>query len=142
MPPVTGLREGARVEGVRKIAVLRANALGDLMFSLPALGALAATYPEAEVVLLGAPWHRDFLSALEPARLLARLSGAPLAVLHPAATDPECGTHIERDFCPHEVSFVADVDPERVAAVALELTGRGTPDPAALAHGLDPRAHW
>ncbi len=372
MPPVTGLREGARVEGVRKIAVLRANALGDLMFSLPALGALAATYPEAEVVLLGAPWHRDFLfrrpgpvdrvevvpplpgvregevepgeeedfrrrmraeeldlalqwhgggrhsnplvsslgarvtagSATPDAPRLDRtltyvyfqseyirylelaalvgaaavpatpelalldadreeaapyLAGAPVAVLHPGASDPrrrwppasfaavgdalaaagfavavtgtvperglvdgvlgamhapardfcdvlslgglagllagaavvvsndsgplhlaqavgcptvgifwaynitegaplararhrplcsyrmhcpECGTHVERDFCPHEVSFVADVDPERVAAVALELTGRGTPDSAALAHGLDPRAHW
>lgn len=361
-----------KVDGVRKIAVLRANALGDLMFSLPALGALAAAYPDAELVLLGAPWHRDFLvgrpgpvdrvevvpplpgvregearpgeaeefagrmheerfdlalqwhgggrhsnpfvaslgaritagSATPDAPRLDRtltyvyfqseyvrylelaalvgaaggpatpelalidadrveaaplLEGAPLAVLHPGASDPrrrwppasfavvgdalvaagfavavtgtgperalvdgvlgamcapardlcdvltlgglagllaeaavvvsndsgplhlaeavgcptvgifwaynltngaplararhrplcsfrmdcpECGTHIERNFCPHEVSFVADVAPERVAAVALELTGRGTPDPAALAHGLDPRAHW
>ena len=35
---------------VRKIAVLRPNAVGDFMFCLPALHALKHTYPEAEVV--------------------------------------------------------------------------------------------
>ncbi len=44
-----------------KIAVLRANGLGDLMFSLPALDALRAAYPEAEIVLLGLDWHDDLL---------------------------------------------------------------------------------
>ncbi len=47
---------------VTKIAVLRANAVGDLVFALPALDALRATYPEAEIVLLGAPWHARFLA--------------------------------------------------------------------------------
>lgn len=47
---------------VRKIAVLRANALGDLIFALPALHSLKATYPEAEIVLLARAWHRDFLA--------------------------------------------------------------------------------
>jgi ADP-heptose:LPS heptosyltransferase len=45
-----------------KIAVLRANAIGDFVFSLPALESLRAAYPEAEIVLLGAPWHADFLA--------------------------------------------------------------------------------
>ena len=36
-----------------KIAVLRANGLGDLVFSLPALEALRARHPGAEIVLLG-----------------------------------------------------------------------------------------
>lgn len=49
------------VPDVRRIAVLRANALGDLMFALPALDALRAAYPEAEIVLLGRAWHRDLL---------------------------------------------------------------------------------
>ncbi|MEU7585763.1 glycosyltransferase family 9 protein [Micromonospora sp. NPDC049230] len=48
---------GERVEDVRRIAVLRANALGDFIFALPALDALRAAYPVAEIVLLGAPWH-------------------------------------------------------------------------------------
>lgn len=49
------------LEGVKKIAVLRANAIGDLVFALPALDALRAAYPEAEITLLGQPWHERFL---------------------------------------------------------------------------------
>jgi ADP-heptose:LPS heptosyltransferase len=51
----------AIVPGVRKIAVLRANALGDFMFTLPALDALHRTYPTAELVLLALSWHQTFL---------------------------------------------------------------------------------
>ncbi|HLI09173.1 MAG TPA: glycosyltransferase family 9 protein [Ktedonobacteraceae bacterium] len=49
------------VPGVRKIAVVRANAIGDFIFSLPALEALRAAYPEAEIVLLAKEWHACFL---------------------------------------------------------------------------------
>jgi ADP-heptose:LPS heptosyltransferase len=48
-------------EGVRKIAVLRANALGDFIFSLPALEALKRHFHRAELVYLGRNWHREFL---------------------------------------------------------------------------------
>lgn len=48
--------------GVERIAVLRANALGDLVFTLPALDALRAAYPAAEIVLLGREWHAALLS--------------------------------------------------------------------------------
>jgi ADP-heptose:LPS heptosyltransferase len=48
--------------GVERIAVLRANALGDYMFCIPALDALRAAYPEAEITLLARPWHAGFLS--------------------------------------------------------------------------------
>ncbi len=47
---------------VRKIAVLRANSLGDFIFVLPALDALRAAYPDAEIILLGREWHRAFLT--------------------------------------------------------------------------------
>ncbi|MPZ13105.1 MAG: glycosyltransferase family 9 protein [Chloroflexi bacterium] len=47
---------------VCKIAVLRANGLGDLVFALPSLVALRARYPGAEIVLLGREWMRDFLA--------------------------------------------------------------------------------
>ena len=50
------------VPDVRRIAVLRATALGDFMFALPALDSLRAAYPEAEIVLLGRPWHAAFLA--------------------------------------------------------------------------------
>src|SRR5690348_4071324 len=49
------------VPGVRKIAVLRANALGDFIFTIPALEALRVAYPAAEIVLLGREWHAEFL---------------------------------------------------------------------------------
>ena len=51
----------APLAGVRKIVALRPNAIGDFMFSLPALHALRDTYPEAHIVLLGKQWHADFL---------------------------------------------------------------------------------
>src|SRR5579875_2534601 len=53
---------GELVPGVSKIAVLRANALGDFIFALPALDALRAAYPDAEIVLLAKQWHADFLT--------------------------------------------------------------------------------
>ncbi len=47
---------------VRKIAVARVNALGDFLFTVPALEALRAAYPQAEIVLLGKAWHASFLA--------------------------------------------------------------------------------
>lgn len=53
---------GDLVPEVRRIAVLRANAIGDFIFTLPALEAIRAAYPDAELVLLGRPWHATFLA--------------------------------------------------------------------------------
>jgi ADP-heptose:LPS heptosyltransferase len=47
--------------GGDRILVLRPNALGDFMFALPALHALRGRYPQARIILLGKPWHADFL---------------------------------------------------------------------------------
>src|SRR5258706_1626485 len=55
------LPENKIIPGVRKIAVLRANGLGDFIFALPALEALRAAYPQAEIVLLAKAWHAAFL---------------------------------------------------------------------------------
>ncbi|MED5618572.1 glycosyltransferase family 9 protein [Ideonella sp. BN130291] len=52
---------GGRLPDVRQIAVLRANAVGDFIVTLPALTALKRAYPHAELVLLGKRWHADFL---------------------------------------------------------------------------------
>jgi ADP-heptose:LPS heptosyltransferase len=53
---------GAPPPAIERIAVLRANALGDFLFAVPALEALRAAYPSAEITLLGAGWHRSFLA--------------------------------------------------------------------------------
>lgn len=53
---------GAPVDGVRRIAVLRANALGDLLVTLPALEALKLAYPTARLTLLAREWHAAFLN--------------------------------------------------------------------------------
>jgi ADP-heptose:LPS heptosyltransferase len=50
------------VPDVERIAVLRANALGDFIFAIPAFHALRAAYPSAELVLIGAPWHARWLA--------------------------------------------------------------------------------
>jgi ADP-heptose:LPS heptosyltransferase len=55
------LKQG-KVENVKKIAVLRANALGDFIVTLPAFKAIRNTYPDAEIVLLSKPWHKEFLA--------------------------------------------------------------------------------
>lgn len=47
---------------VRRIAVLRANGLGDYIFALPALDSLRAAYPEAQLVLLGRATHAELLA--------------------------------------------------------------------------------
>ncbi len=47
---------------IKKIAILRANALGDFVFTLPALQALKETFPAAEIVLLGKEWHNQYLT--------------------------------------------------------------------------------
>lgn len=49
------------LKDVSKIAILRANALGDFIVTLPALKAIRFAYPKAEIVLLGKPWHKEFL---------------------------------------------------------------------------------
>ncbi len=50
-----------KLKNIHKIAVLRANALGDFIVTLPALKAIRSVYPDAEIILLGKPWHNQFL---------------------------------------------------------------------------------
>ncbi|MCW2779009.1 MAG: ADP-heptose:LPS heptosyltransferase [Frankiales bacterium] len=51
----------ARVPGVRRLAVLRANGVGDYVVAEPALAALRAAYPDAEITLLGAAHTRPLV---------------------------------------------------------------------------------
>ncbi|WP_246036538.1 glycosyltransferase family 9 protein [Cellulomonas telluris] len=53
---------GERFADVRRIAVLRGGGLGDLLFAMPAVEALAHAYPDAEITLLGSPMHAALLT--------------------------------------------------------------------------------
>ena len=100
---------------VRKIAVLRPNAVGDFVFALPALHALKHCYPAAEVVLLGKDWHAAFLHDRPgPVDRVAVLPPVP-GVGAPVDADCEQGA-IER--------FVEAMREERFD-IALQMFGAG-----------------
>lgn len=106
---------GPLVPGVRRIAVLRANRLGDLLFALPALEALRAAYPEAEVTLLGARWHAAFLS------------GRPSPVDRVVPVPPTPGVNdVDGGYAsaPEREAFLAELRRERFD-LALQLHGGG-----------------
>jgi len=78
------------LDGVRRIAVLRPNAVGDFVFALPALHALKHTYPGAELVFIGREWHRAFLAGRPgPVDRVAVLPAVPGVGMPPAAAADE-----------------------------------------------------
>lgn len=67
------------VPEVRRIVVLRANALGDYLLAEPALRALHTHYPDARITLVGSPWQPGLLAArpgpVDEVRVLPRVPG-------------------------------------------------------------------
>ena len=102
------------VKDVRKLAVLRANAIGDYLVSLPAIEALRAAYPEAELVLLGSDWHADFLA------------GRPGPVDRCVPVPPTAGVRDDRPPSPPAAvdRFFAGMRAERFD-LAVQLQGGG-----------------
>jgi ADP-heptose:LPS heptosyltransferase len=102
------------VKDVRKLAVLRANAIGDFLVSLPAIEALRAAYPEAELVLLGAGWHAAFLA------------GRPGPVDRCVPVPPTAGVRDDRPPSPPAAvdRFFARMRTERFD-LAVQLQGGG-----------------
>ena len=105
----------ARVADARKIAVLRAGALGDFVFTLPALDALRSAYPEAEIVLLGKPWMAELLHE--------RPSPVDRVVVVPAARGVGVRPDADQDDAALE-AFFACMQAERFD-IALQLHGGG-----------------
>ncbi len=111
------LGSGERVPGVRRVAVLRANALGDYLVAVPALDALRAAYPDAEVVLLGTPLHAELLAG-RPGPV-DRVAVVPPS---PGVRDP--GADAEADRWALEAFFAAMVAERFDLAVQLHGGGR------------------
>jgi len=110
----SGWRPGTRVPGVRRIAVLRANGVGDLVFAYPALTALRAAYPDAELTLLGSAWHRDFLA------------GRPGPVDRVEVVPPSEGVRIDAPRAPAaEVAAFFAAQRARGYDLAVQLHGGG-----------------
>lgn len=104
-----------RVRKVRKLAVFRPSALGDFMFCLPALYALKASYPDAELVYVGRQWHADFLAGRPgPVDRVAIMPAMPGIGLAPGAGE-------ER---PEQQAFSAAMRDERFD-LAIQMYGGG-----------------
>jgi ADP-heptose:LPS heptosyltransferase len=96
-----------------RIAVLRANGLGDLVVALPALRALADTYPDAHLTLLGHHAHASLAGSIPGVRRLVVVPPYPGVTSSPDADD---------------------VDPARIHGFLADLRSREF-DLALQAHG-------
>ena len=103
------------IRGVKKIAVFRATALGDLIFALPALNAIHQSYPQAEIVYLGRAWHAAFLPG--------RADGVQRVLAVPPAqgSDIEQGRVIDPRV---ERAFLAEMQAEHFD-LAFQMQGGG-----------------
>lgn len=50
---------------IRKIAIFRALYLGDLLCIIPTVRSIRAAYPQAEIIMIGLPWQRQFVERFQ-----------------------------------------------------------------------------
>jgi len=103
------------VDGVERIAVLRSGGLGDLVVAEPALAAVRAAYPLAEISLLGAP-HHAALVAGRPGPW-DRFVDVPLVPGVRLGSDPDAGAADVEAWCAGQRDHRYDL--------ALQLHGGG-----------------
>lgn len=83
---------GERLKRVKRIAVLRGGGLGDVLFALPAIEALAHAYPKASIELLGVPLHAELFGGRPgPVAAVHELPFAP--GVRPDPTGEMAGPH-------------------------------------------------
>lgn len=80
----------------RKIAILRANGLGDFLMATPALRALGKAFPDAEITYLTLPWLQSFITGRYP--YLHRVEAVPLYPKIRQPADGESAEDAERFF--------------------------------------------
>ncbi len=98
---------------IKKIGVFRALQLGDLLCAIPAIRALRAAYPDAEIVLLGLPWAKS---------LVERFPGYFDRFIHfPGYPGLPEQTFDEQTY----KSFVEDINREKFDLL-LQMQGNGT----------------
>ncbi len=105
---------GPRFDDVHEIAVLRGGGLGDLLFAVPALDALAAAYPDARITLLGTP--------VAPAVLAGRTASVHAFEELPVAP----GVRDSGDSAPSRADFDARTHGRFDLAVQLHGGGRNS----------------
>jgi ADP-heptose:LPS heptosyltransferase len=64
-------------EGIHRIAVMRAHALGDLLCAVPALRAIKSAWPRSELTLIGLPWARELCRRLPQVDRFIEFPGFP-----------------------------------------------------------------
>ncbi|SEB35622.1 ADP-heptose:LPS heptosyltransferase [Paramicrobacterium humi] len=132
---------GDRFESVESIAVLRGGGLGDLLFAAPALEALHAAYPQADITVLGMPLHAELLGGRFPA--VASVEELPVAPgVRDGTPDPAA---VEAFFARLSGRFDLAVqvhgggrnsNPFLARLGAAHTVGTGTPDAPALERTL------
>ncbi len=134
---------GPRLPDVHSIAVLRGGGIGDLMFVLPAVEALAAAYPDAGITLLGMPSHAALLAERpDPFGAVEVLPGHPGvrdgAPADADATEAFCVRMRKRhfDLAVQAHGGGANANPFLLRLGARHTVGAGTPDATPLERTL------
>lgn len=85
------------LEPCQRIAVLRANGLGDFLFATPALRALGKAFPDSEITYLCQPWLSPFIVGRYP--YLHRILAVPPAQgIRASFTDEVTAARERHDF--------------------------------------------
>lgn len=108
---------------VRRLAIVRALHLGDLLLAVPAFRALRRGFPRAEITLIGLPWAAEFVSRFR--RYIDRLREFPG---YPGLLEVDVDAARTEDFLREERRYRYDL--------VIQMHGNGdASNPFALALG-------